>query len=319
MDKNIDLHCDLTAYLAEPGTSVNGDIRCSLEKLLAGSIKLQVMALYSSTEKGSVDYVRKQVEKYFSLLDLEGVYPFLPSEPDLNHNLGIIAAIENASGLCEEDQPIEKMFANFDFINEKVKIMYVGLTHHLENRFGGGNFTDVGLKEDGKLLITHLHNRKIAIDLSHTSDRLAFDILNFVDKNNLKVPIIASHSNMRSVFYHKRNLPDELVLELIHRQGLIGMNLVKYFVNPENPDEIYRHIEYALKLGAEKNLCFGADFFDDKAHPDQSRYPYFFDELADSTAYHQMNNIIGTRFSKNIQKNISHQNVLDYFERLHKN
>ncbi len=317
MDKNIDLHCDLTSYLIEPGTSVNGDIRCSLEKISAGNVKLQVMAFYSSTENGSVDYVRRQVEKYRSLLDLPDVYEFSPKEPVSNENLGIIAAIENASGLCEENQPIEEMFPNFEFISEKVNLMYVGLTHHLENRFGGGNFTTVGLKDDGKRLVEFLDNRKIAVDLSHTSDQLAFDILNFIDQNSLNIPIIASHSNMRSVCSHNRNLPDELVQEIVNRNGLIGLNFVKYFINPENPEDIYRHIEHALKLGAEKNICFGADFFDDKAHPDQSRYPFFFDELSDSSAYPKINEKVKQIFSEEFCSKLSHQNVLNYFKRLH--
>lgn len=316
MDKNIDLHCDLTSYLAEPGTSVNGDIRCSLENLHRGHVKLQVMAFYSSTAKGSVDYVRNQVDKYLSLLNDCGAVEFLPECPQISNDLSIIAAIENASGLCEEDMPVENLKSNFSYLNSKAKIMYVGLTHHLENRFGGGNFTDVGLKDDGKYLLEYLSGRKIAIDLSHTSDRLAFDMLNFIDQNNLDFPVIASHSNMRAVFNHNRNLPDELVLEIVRRKGLIGLNFVKYFINPENSSEIYRHIEHAITLGAENYLCFGADFFDDKAHPDQERYPYFFEEFGTPDAYHIINRNVETQFSAELQKKLSHQNVLDYFRRL---
>lgn len=321
MDKNIDLHCDLTAYLIEPGTSVNGDIRCSLEKLSAGNVKLQVMAFYSSTEKGSVEYVRRQLEQYHSLLKLEGIYEFSPEESKLNDNLGIIAAIENASGLCEEDMPIENLKDNFDFLNSHATLMYIGLTHHLENRFGGGNFTDVGLKDDGKYLLEYLNGRKIAIDLSHTSDRLAFDMLNFIDQNNLDFPILASHSNMRAVFDHNRNLPDELVQEIVRRKGLIGLNLVKYFINPENPEDLYRHIDHAIKLGAENHLCFGADFFDDKAHPDQSRYPFFFDILGDATVYPTINSRVRQIFSEDFNRKLSQLNVLSYFLNIysHKN
>lgn len=318
MEVNLDLHCDLTAYLLQPNSSVNGDVRCSVDKLFAGKVKMQVMAFYSATEEGSVDEVREQLRHYRSLLDLPRVYEFSPEKAELQEGLGIIAAVENASGLCEEDQPIENAFKNLDWLSSQAKIMYVGLTHHLENRFGGGNFTQAGLKDDGKRLIEYLDGRKIAVDLSHTSDTLAYGILNFIDQHHLDIPVLASHSNMRAVFDHNRNLPDELVSEIVHRGGLIGLNFVKYFINPDNPKEIYRHIEHALKLGAENHLCFGADFFDDQSHPDQDRYPFFFAELGDSTAYPNINSRISELFSDDLKEKISHKNALSYFKRLHK-
>ena len=318
MEVNLDLHCDLTAYLLQPNSSPNGDVRCSVDKLFAGNVKMQVMAFYSATEKGSVDEVKEQLKHYRNLLNLPGVYEFSPEKAELKDGLGIIAAVENASGLCEEDQPIEDAFKNLDWLSSQAKIMYVGLTHHLENRFGGGNFTQAGLKDDGKRLIEFLDGRKIAIDLSHTSDQLAYGILNFIDQHHLDIPVLASHSNMRAVFDHNRNLPDELVTEIVNRGGLIGLNFVKYFINPENPSKIYRHIEHAVKLGAEDHLCFGADFFDDKSHPEQDRYPFFFPEFGDSTAYSTINSRISELFSDEMKEKISHRNALSYFKRLHK-
>ena len=318
MEVNLDLHCDLTAYLLQPNSSPNGDVRCSVDKLFAGNVKMQVMAFYSATEKGSVDEVKEQLKHYRNLLNLPGVYEFSPDKAELKDGLGIIAAVENASGLCEEDQPIEDAFKNLDWLSSRAKIMYVGLTHHLENRFGGGNFTQAGLKDDGKRLIEFLDGRKIAIDLSHTSDQLAYGILNFIDQHHLDIPVLASHSNMRAVFDHNRNLPDELVTEIVNRGGLIGLNFVKYFINPENPSKIYRHIEHAVKLGAEDHLCFGADFFDDKSHPEQDRYPFFFPEFGDSTAYSAINSRISELFSDELKEKISHRNALSYFKRLHK-
>lgn len=318
MEVNLDLHCDLTAYLLQPNSSPNGDVRCSVDKLFAGNVKMQVMAFYSATEKGSVDEVKEQLKHYRNLLNLPGVYEFSPDKAELKDGLGIIAAVENASGLCEEDQPVEDAFKNLDWLISQAKIMYVGLTHHLENRFGGGNFTQAGLKDDGKRLIEYLDGRKIAIDLSHTSDQLAYGILNFIDQHHLDIPVLASHSNMRAVFDHNRNLPDELVTEIVNRGGLIGLNFVKYFINPENPSKIYRHIEHAVKLGAEDHLCFGADFFDDKSHPEQDRYPFFFPEFGDSTAYSTINSRISELFSDEMKEKISHRNALSYFKRLHK-
>lgn len=320
MDKIIDLHCDLTCFLIEPGITVNSKMRSSVENLRKGNVGFQVMAFYSSTGKGSVQYVEKQIVKYKDLLELPDFFEFNAEITELKENgIGIIGAVENASGLCEEDAPVETAFERLSQIKSKLNLMYITFAHHLENRFGGGNYTDVGLKKDGKLLLEHLHNHKIAVDLSHTSDRLAVDMLNFIDQNNLKIPVIASHSNMRSVFSHPRNLPDELVQEIVKRKGLIGLNFVKYFINPEKADDFYSHLEYALKLGAENHIAFGADFFADELHPETEKFPFFFDELCDATVYPSVAEKVKNRFGEEVSCKFSSRNVLNYFENLNLN
>ncbi len=94
MEVNLDLHCDLTAYLLQPNSSPNGDVRCSVDKLFAGNVKMQVMAFYSATEKGSVDEVKEQLKHYRNLLNLPGVYEFSPDKAELKDGLGIIAAVK---------------------------------------------------------------------------------------------------------------------------------------------------------------------------------------------------------------------------------
>ena len=131
--------------------------------------------------------------------------------------MGVIASLENASNFCEEDMDLDEGFENLekDYWEYKGYFLYQELHHHHENRFGGGNFAEAGLKEDGKILIDYLSDKKIAIDLVHTSDQLAHDIFNYTAQRNYKIPILASHSNFRSVYPNNRNLPDELVKELI--------------------------------------------------------------------------------------------------------
>lgn len=316
MEINFDLHCDLTAYLAEPNTSADGDIRCSVSNLKNGNVKFQVMAFYSATKKGSVDEVKTQLSRYRDLLARNDIDEFNPEKFSLhNPKLSVIAAVENASGLCEEEMPIHLMRENLDNLLSNADLMYIGLTHHNENRFGGGNYSDIGLKDDGKQLLDYINHRKIGIDFSHTSDRLAYDVLNYIDQEDLEIPVLASHSNMRSVFAHPRNLPDELVKEIIRRDGLIGLNFVKYFVGEETAESIFKHIDYALQLGAENHLCFGADFFDDKVHPEQQKYPFFFEEMGDPSAYSWINEKVSENYSEEIKSKISHQNVLNYFAR----
>lgn len=319
-----DLHCDLLSYLQEAPDAdplIGGRIGCTIPDLQAGHVKFQVMAIYTATGKGSVESALGQAQLFAGLIS---EYKDYFSDFNLRKNstgfsehadMSILTAIENAAGLCEEDEPVKNTFSNLErLISLCGKPMYVGLTHHTENRFGGGNATSIGLKEDGKALITYLSELNIALDFSHTSDVLAYDIINFIEKNNLQIPIIASHSNFRSVYNHARNLPDDVAKEIIERKGLIGINLLRAFLNPEDANALYDHIQYGLTLGAQEQLCFGADYFYCDSHPDQSRKPFFFPEHSTASSYpkiveslaEKINEAFAARFSyKNIQRFIA--------------
>ena len=290
----IDLHCDLLYYLAHvPRASLDNinDIGVALPHLKAGNVKIQTLAMFTLTKPGSAAITNAQVDTYLDLLnssDFKAVSSYHDAKNILDvDQVGIVPAIENASGLCEEDESISLAFQRLDHIQRRVgKILYISLTHHTENRFGGGNYSDnIGLKDDGKALLDYMDGKKICIDLAHTSDALAYGILDHLTKNNLDVPVIASHSNFRPICNHVRNLPDELAQEVISRNGLIGINFLRAYINNEIPERIYDHILYGLKMGAKDQLALGADFFNIRDFPDSSRHPLFFDEHGNAGKY----------------------------------
>lgn len=171
-------------------------------------------------------------------------------------------AIESGSALCAPDEELEKAFLRLQYIEEHMcKIAYISLTWNEENRFGGGALHPAGLKEDGKELLKWMGQRGTPIDLSHASDVLAYDILSFIDEKNLNVPVIASHSNCRAITDVPRNLPDELIKEIIRRDGVIGINFVREFIGRDSIYGFCKHVEHLEKLGGAKHMVLGADFF----------------------------------------------------------
>lgn len=321
-----DLHCDLLSYLQEAPNAdpmIGGRIGCTIPDLLAGNVKFQVMAIYTASEKGSVTLAKGQAllfknlsaqyDSYFSL------YHNKKEEPDITKNKGIqiISAIENAAGICEENDAIESAVENLNNLISIVgKPLYMSLTHHGENRFGGGNSTKVGLKEDGKFIIDYLAQQNIALDFSHTSDFLAFDIINYISKNNIQIPLLASHSNFRSVFNHARNLPDEIAKEIIQRNGIIGINLLRAFLNPDDENALYDHIIYGTSLGAKNNLCLGADYFYCDSHPDQSRKPFFFPNHDNASKYQKILTHVASVLSEESAQKFAFYNLKQFIERI---
>lgn len=260
---SIDLHCDLLGCV-EDNKALNfasPETNCSVPQLRAGQLLLQTLAVAAITKRNSSNVGAKQMSLYKKLLDeyKEETSSFQKFDPK-SQKTAFILAVENASALIEEDEPLDLCFKRFDNYQKIETFLYVSLTWNSENRFGGGNASSVGLKSDGKFFLDYLNGKNIAIDLSHTSDQLAYDILNTIDKKGYDINPIASHSNFRSMTNIKRNLPDELVKELVSRQGLIGLNFVRRFVG-DKPTDFIKHIEHGISLGALNNLCLGCDFY----------------------------------------------------------
>lgn len=322
----IDLHCDLLVYLANV-TGANSEnteeIGCSLPALTQGNVKLQVMAIYSAAEAGSTQYARLQADKFRELAETDNCLTAIASTTDLQKALqsdgvGMVAAIENAAGFCEEDEPLEDGFKKLEHIIDTVgRLLYISFTHHTANRFGGGNMANTGITRDGKMLLDYLHGRKIAVDFSHTSDALAHDILTHIDKEKLDIPVIASHSNFRPVWEHKRNLPSEVTQEIIWRKGLIGMNFLRHFLHTEDPEALSHHILYGFEHGAEDAICFGADYFYHADSPDLDRFPYYNQHLthAGISYSHILNNLQSSLSPAQLEK-LSYRNAQNFIERI---
>ena len=285
----VDLHCDLLLYLAiVPDAHIDGTTGIGVTRpfLQAGNVQHQVVAMFSRTDDRSVEWGQKQLQAYLDLTEHPDFYALTDAQAITPAaGIGLTLAIENASILALEDEPIARALERLDHILEVGKrLFYITLTHHTENRFGGGNYTDIGLKPDGEQLLEYMAERQIPVDLSHTSDALAEDILNYIDKQQLPLPLLASHSNFRVLRDHPRNLTPEIVQEIIRRKGLIGANFLRLFLDGDRPESLLDHIEHGLEHAPEA-MAFGADFFYRPGIADPDRQPLFFPEYEDAGQY----------------------------------
>lgn len=274
-----DLHCDLLLYLTQGAnrTAIDPLPGCSLPQLQQGGVKTQVFAIFSETKPGSAQEGLKQLETFQKLRKENANW------------LQALAAIENAASLIEQEEPLEQ---GFDRIRNAKKngipFAYASLTWNEQNRFGGGTLTPrEGIKDDGRALLNLLAELNIPVDLSHASDLLAEDILNEIDRSNLKLPVIASHSNSRSVHLHMRNLPNSIAAEIFKRGGIIGLNFVSYFVGGDEPYDIFKHYDAFTQLGGKGHICFGADYFypDDMGPNKKLNVQYFSPHWKDASCY----------------------------------
>ena len=320
-----DLHCDLLSFLAavpRADAFSKDQIACAFPWLQEGGVRMQVMAIYTNVDASSMKMAGKQAKIFYDLLRKEEKTlrkfdaEFLKNETSDNR-IGIVASVENAAGFGTEKATWPEIYKQFDSILTTVgQLAYISLTHHTENRFGGGNYVEgVGLKEDGKRLLDYMAGKKIPIDLSHTSDLLAEGILNHIDRHNLPIPVIASHSNFRTLWNHKRNLTDEFAQEIINRGGIIGVNFLRAFLDPEVPERLFEHILHGNKL-SEDAICFGADFFYTKNFPDKSRHPFYFPLAENAGKYPSILESLSQNLNESQLRKLASENVFNFYQKL---
>ena len=161
-----------------------------------------------------------------------------------------ILTVENGSALAGRLDRIETL------VRDGVRMMT--LTWNGENEIASGNVTDHGLSPFGREAVRELERQGIVVDVSHLNDHSFEDLLKVAKK-----PFAASHSNARAVCGHKRNLTDEQIREMVKRNCLIGLNYCQDFLRagdrPATLDDLYRHVEHFLELGAERCLALGSD------------------------------------------------------------
>lgn len=294
----IDLHCDLLSYLEGDSRRTPNDsaARCAIPQLRQGCVKLQTLAVFTRTAPYSVQKGMHQVRLYHELplhypKDLVHYFPQWNLESPL---IALLMAFENASSFCDEGESLQEGLKRLNHIVQTIaKPLYISLTWNSENRFGGGALTRAGLKEDGKRLLEELHQQHIAVDLSHASDALAYEVIDYIEGHHLNIPLMASHSNARAVTAHLRNLPDEIAREIFRREGIVGLNLYQDFIG-ETEDYLLKHIAHWLELGGENHIALGADFFYEADFPSTNRHgkSFFFPNYQDASCYGRLLNFL---------------------------
>jgi microsomal dipeptidase-like Zn-dependent dipeptidase len=289
-----------------------------LPHLVAGHVQLQVLPVCAEPGENSVAAADRELRRFAEWSKGEDVARLDGSPWGVLESARPVftLALEGATALCDPEEPIDAGLRRLDLVEREYgHIFYLTLIRKGRSRFCGSSQTETGLEEDGRILIDYLDGRGIALDLAHSSARTSREVLEHIDRKRLDVPIIASHSNYRSVWNHDANLTDDVAREIARRGGLLGLNLIRAFVHDTRSDALYDHVEHALELGGAEALAFGADFFFWPDHPDRSRLPFFFAEHASAQCFPKILERIEARFGREIAVAIAHANALRFLER----
>lgn len=129
------------------------------------------------------------------------------------------------------------------------------LTWNADNALAGWHQSLQGLTAQGRDFVSEAQSLGLLIDVSHLSEAAFWDLTRFTS-----APIVASHSNCRSICDHSRNLTDDQLRAIGETGGAVGLNLYPPFLGEQGGfDLLRRHLEHMLRLCGEKHVMLGGD------------------------------------------------------------
>lgn len=118
--------------------------------------------------------------------------------------------------------------------------------------------TEGGLTEFGLQVVEFAARKGMLIDVSHINDCGFWDVMEITTK-----PVIASHSNSRTLNNIPRNLSDEMIQAIAEKDGVIGINAVSIIAadsdEKSNLNCLVDHMEHISSLVGFDHLGFGFD------------------------------------------------------------
>ncbi len=209
-----------------------------------------------------------------------------------------ILAIEGGGGLFADSDELTTLY--------RAGLRVLGIAWDT-NELATSSFdsNDNGLTPAGRELVTRASEMGIILDVSHLSDRSTEELLELTP-----YPVIATHSNLRSVCDVPRNLPDSIARKICARGGVMGISLYPGHLRADSEatlDDVIRHVDYALEHFGEDSLGFGFDI-----DGTDGKYPHPLDES--ESIHDRVIEMLSARYGDRITEKIAGENVINFLK-----
>lgn len=261
-----DLHCDTALGLIgeggkEPASLRRNSLHIDLERASGLAGYCQCFACFTTPmmEKWmgvsptvvfqrEMEAIHRELEQNSDLISL--AHSTREIKDNLNNGkMSAVLTIEGPAGFDFDPARLEELY--------QTGFRITSLGWNEQNCLTGSNVTGGGLTDKGRAFVQEAQRLGMLIDVSHISDEGFWDIMDIT-----QAPVIATHSNSRSVCGHSRNLTDEMFLAICRTGGVAGFNQCAPFVAEKNPnlDTVCDHILHFLELDPTgRHIALGGD------------------------------------------------------------
>lgn len=310
-----DCHCDTLTELYNKNASLyKNEQHFDIKRQIALGGGLQFCAIYVPTEvfryQGGLRYTLCLLDKYNQEIkklhengiDVLQVRTAEDAGNVLKHKAATLLAIEEGGAI---DGSLEALRCLYE-----LGVRAMTLTWSNRNDIADGineEATGSGLTLFGKQVVAEMNRLGMLVDVSHISTAGFWSVIETSTK-----PIIATHSNAKSLCSHPRNLNDEQIKALAQNGGLAGITFAGQFLEEDwrNAciESVHKHIDYMLNLiGNDDHIGFGSDF-DGISHP-----PYNIQGVQD---YKPLIEYLSKYYSDETINKITHQNVINLLQKV---
>lgn len=138
--------------------------------------------------------------------------------------LSALMGLEGGYAIDEKLANVEKYFS--------LGVRYMSPAWSVSTSWAGSSNDEIGknlgLTEFGKEVIREMNRLGMVVDVSHVSDLAFWDIIKTTTK-----PVIASHSNARSLANHPRNLTDDMIRAIADIGGVMCVVFYSAFLDDD--------------------------------------------------------------------------------------
>ncbi len=187
--------------------------------------------IYNNADKIAIAYSTREIEE--------------------NRKNGLMSAILTLEGTAGIDYNAEILEDLYD-----IGFRVVSMGWNEKNPLTGSHITGGGLTDMGREFVKEAQRVGMLVDVSHISDEGFWDVMKVTN-----APIIATHSNSRSVWDNSRNLTDDMFRAICETGGVAGYNACDEFTG-ENPtmDTICDHFFHFMELDPSgSHIALGGD------------------------------------------------------------
>ena len=267
---SVDTHTDTPLWFTRGDFSVGKrkSNQVSIQKMEEGKLDAQFLGIFLAQKERDEASSQAAVEKCIKMI--ENTYADVAKYQD---GCGIALTEEDAFRLKAEGKKafflgIENGYAiGKDIKNVKkfkdMGIQYMTLSHSYDNDIcnSSSNTEDAskGLTAFGRKVVKEMNKVGMMIDVSHVSEGTFWDVIKLS-----KDPVFASHSSVRALCDHDRNLTDEQLRALAKNGGVIHICIYDGYLNNDakaaSVDDVVKHIDHAVKVAGIDHVGIGSDF-----------------------------------------------------------